>query len=107
MANLSSQALATTTPGYGKRFPAKWLERSGEILLDTICYNYPADSYMYRLCREEAVHTLNARCQRYEAVAQHSPDSNHYLELADKYCVAARLYRPFPEQAPLDNNNGQ
>ncbi len=88
---------AEPTPGYSKRFPAKWLEQDGTIQLNTVCYNYPENSYMYRMCRNEAVNTLQTRCQRYQAVAQRMPDNSHYLELADKYCTAAHLYSPLPD----------
>ncbi len=98
---------AEPTPGYSKRFPAKWLERDGRIQLGTLCYNYPESSYMYHLCRQEAANTLQARCQRYQAVLQRDPDAIHYRELADKYCHAARNYHPFPQQESPDNNNGQ
>ncbi|GAA0696008.1 hypothetical protein GCM10009104_24900 [Marinobacterium maritimum] len=96
-------ATAEPSPGYSKRFPAKWLETSGEIRLDTICYNYPESSYMYRMCRQEAGNTLRSRCQRYRAVQQADPNDAHYQELTEKYCRAARLYRPFPQLEP----NGQ
>ncbi|MBV0932449.1 hypothetical protein [Marinobacterium weihaiense] len=79
---------------YAKRFPAKWLERNGTIRLDTLCYNYPGDSYMYRLCRQQAANTFVDRCQRYEAALTRQPDSRHYRRLASKYCTAARQYAP-------------
>lgn len=91
-------ALACAAPelNYAKRFPAQWLERDGQIRLDTVCYNYPQTSYMYRLCRQEAVNTFTNRCQRYRAVHQQHPDDDHYRALADKYCRAAADYRPLP-----------
>ncbi len=98
---------AEPTPGYSKRFPAKWLEHDGRIHLGTVCYNYPENSYMYRMCRNEAANTLQTRCQRYQGVSQSTPDSVHYRELADKYCTAARLYRPFPGRTHPNDNNGQ
>jgi hypothetical protein len=81
---------------YRKRFPAQWLEREGEIRLDTICYNYPDGSYMYRLCRQQAAQTLQGRCSRYQALLNtYSGDTGtHYRRLADKYCTASEQYQP-------------
>jgi hypothetical protein len=95
---LPLSGMAEPSPGYGKRFPAQWLERDGEINLASICYNYPQQSYMYRLCRQEAGKTLEIRCQRYQAVLQHNPDNDHYRKLAAKYCSAARDYGPIAAQ---------
>jgi hypothetical protein len=81
---------------YRKRFPAQWLEREGAIRLDTICYNYPDSSYMYRLCRQQAAQTLKSRCSRYQALLNtYSGDTGaHYRRMADKYCTASEQYQP-------------
>jgi len=89
--NASSEADAN----YRKRFPAQWLERDGEIRLDTVCYNYPGNSYMYRLCREQAAQTLQSRCNRYSALLDtYSGDAQvHYARMAHKYCTASEHYQ--------------
>ena len=95
--SISTAATASTASeeSYRKRFPAQWLERNGEIRLETICYNYPDSSYMYRLCREQAAHTLRARCSRYRALTDtYSGDTrSHYLHMVQKYCTASEQYQ--------------
>ena len=100
-------AAAETGLGYAKRFPAKWLEQDGLIRLETVCYNYPASSYMYRLCRSEAATTLNARCQRYRTTLERLPDNAHYRKLTDKYCTAARNYPAETQATRIVDNNDQ
>lgn len=81
---------------YGKRFPAKWLEHAGRIRLDTICYNYPEQSYMYPLCRLQTVTRLEQRCTRYRSGMQQASElrvREHFRTLADKYCIAGEEYR--------------
>ncbi|MBA4503458.1 hypothetical protein [Marinobacterium marinum] len=103
---MSAGASTGSHLGYGKRFPARWLEHENQIRLDTVCYNYPESSYMYHFCRQEAGKTLATRCQRYRNAQQRQPDNSHYLKLTEKYCTAARLYQPFPsrEHARYDND---
>ena len=98
---ISTVATATApfTDNYSRRFPAQWLERNGEIQLDSLCYNYPSDSHMYRFCREQAVQTLQGRCTRYRALTnEHTGDTKiHYQRLAHKYCTAKERYTPDTE----------
>jgi len=98
-ATASATASAEASEGYRKRFPAQWLERQGEIRLDTICYNYPGNSYMYRLCRQQAAQTLQQRCSRYRALAEVNTGATraHHQRMADKYCRASEHYQPLPE----------
>jgi hypothetical protein len=99
--SISTAATASTASeeSYRKRFPAQWLERQGEIRLDTICYNYPGNSYMYRLCRQQAAQTLQQRCSRYRALAEVNTGATraHHQRMADKYCRASEHYQPLPE----------
>jgi len=81
---------------YGKRFPARWLEHEGRIRLDTVCYNYPQQSYMYPLCRLQAVTRLEKRCTRYRTSLQQATEfqvREHFRVLTDKYCSASEEYR--------------
>lgn len=95
-AGLTASAGADSLENYRKRFPARWLEHEGVIHVDTVCYNYPESSYMYRLCREQAAETLSRRCDRYRALAETSSEDTrpHYQRLADKYCTASEHYQP-------------
>ena len=96
VSSIPAQASVDALENYRKRFPARWLENNGSIRLDTICYNYPESSYMYRLCREQAADTLSQRCDRYRALAETaSGDSRvYYQRLAQKYCTASQHYQP-------------
>lgn len=91
----SVPASSEAEANYRKRFPAQWLEREGEIRLGTVCYNYPDNSYMYRLCRQQAAQTLQSRCSRYSALLDtYSGDTRaHYARMAHKYCTASEHYR--------------
>jgi len=93
---VTASATTDMVENYRKRFPARWLEQNGTIHVDTICYNYPESSYMYRLCREQAAHTLSHRCDRYRALAEAATEDTraHYQQLADKYCTASQDYQP-------------
>lgn len=95
----TATASSASEENYRKRFPAQWLERNGEIRLETVCYNYPGNSYMYRLCREQAAQTLQARCSRYRALTDtYTGDTQaHYLRMEHKYCTASEHYQPLPE----------
>jgi len=94
--SVTASATTNVVENYRKRFPARWLEHDNTIRVDTICFNYPESSYMYRLCREQAVQTLSHRCDRYRALAEAATEDTraHYQQLADKYCTASQDYQP-------------
>ena len=73
-----------------------WKERSGEILPETVCFNYPEDSKEYLGCRKLAAERFSAECNRYQRLYHDSRPyyDEEYERQMEKYCLAADRFSP-------------
>lgn len=79
-----------------KSYSVRWKERSGEIVHDSVCYNYPEGSIEYRGCRVQAKRYFTQQCrsltEKYEKTR--APYNRTYAPDRKKFCYSADAFFP-------------
>ena len=73
-----------------------WKERGGQILIDTVCFDYAKDTREYRGCRKLANEKFNAECERFSKLYKDSRPyyDKEYQREMKKYCSATEVFVP-------------
>jgi hypothetical protein len=73
-----------------------WKERGGEILVETVCFNYPVTSDEHKGCRKLAKKKFSEECSRFRQLYYDSKPyyDKEYEQQMEKYCDADLEFTP-------------
>lgn len=74
----------------------KWKERGGQILVDSVCFNYAESLPENKGCRRLAEQKFEQECERYRRLYHDSRPyyDQDYWKQMEKYCQAAADFHP-------------
>ena len=87
--------LASSASFAGSEHVIQWKERDNRIIHDSVCFNHPHGSIVYRRCKANAKTHFQEKCAEYREKFKSLPYPKRleYRGLKDKFCYAARNYK--------------